>query len=135
MDRVPTFVLVCALLFFLSFTRLFASPVAESVPTDSIKLMLKSLGGDLGIKAIGASGALIQLLVRFLKSKQADQFFQRQEPWVRLAIVSGLTFAITPVSLMTLGGLPLAGALLHATSLNAFLVFLDQILQKSGGKK
>lgn len=128
MDRVPTFVFVFIFLFCVSVGRLFANPVADTMPIDSVRLLFKSLGGELGIKAIGSSGALIQLLVRFLKSKAADNLFQKQKPWKRLAIVSALTFAITPVTLVTLGGLPLAAALLHATSLNAFLVFLDQLL-------
>jgi len=135
MERVPTSVFVFGLLFFLGFTQLYAAPLADKVEQDSIQYLIKSLGGDLGIKAIGISGALIQILLRVLQSKSADNFFYRQKPWVRLGLVSALTFAITPLGLMAVPGIPLASALMHTATLNAFMVFLDQILKHAPGKK
>lgn len=135
MERIPTFVFFFSFMFFLGFSEVFAAPVIEKIDVDSIRLLMKSLGGDHGIKALGSSATLIQILIRILQSRGADQFFQRQKPWVRLGIISLLTFAITPVGLVTISGLPLAAALLHTATLNAFMVFLDQILKHAPGKK
>lgn len=134
MERVPTFIFILGLAFFLSVGDLFASPI-DLMDVRAIKLITKSLGGDIGVKALGASGFLIQILVRVLQSKGADRFFQKQKPWVRLSLVSALTFAITPLGLMSLGGLSLAGALFHTATLNAFMVFLDQVIKKAPGNQ
>lgn len=135
MERIPTFVFFLGLLFFCSFGDLFAAPAIENIETDSIRLLLKSAGGYLGVKALGASGSLIQILIRVLRSPGSDKFFQKQKPWVRLALISGLTFAITPIGLMTISGIPLAAAILHSATLNAFMVFLDQVMKKAPRKK
>lgn len=135
MERVPIVALVGIFLFFCSFGELVASPLGDGIDMDAIRYLVKSMGGGLGVKALGASGALIQILIRVLQSRVSDRFFQKQKPWVRLGLISALTFAITPLGLMGFGGISLAAALLHATTLNAFMVFLDQILKHAPEKK
>lgn len=135
MERIPTIVFVLSLCLFCSFTQVYAGQVSDAVNIDAIKYLIASLGGESGIRAIGLSGTAIQLLIRFLQSGLADGFFHKQKPWVRLSIISALTFAITPIGLMSATGIPLAAALMHATTLNAAMVFLDQIIKHLPGKK
>lgn len=129
MERIPTFVLALAWLFFVGFDIAIAQPIADSFSSDSVGLLLGSIGGDQGIKILGTSATGIQLLIRLLQSGLADNFFAKQKPWVRLALISTLTFAVTPLGLMAGAGLPLAAALMHTATLNAFMVFLDQMIK------
>lgn len=123
------------LLFFLGFTQLYAEPLVEAANADSIRLLLASLGGDLGVKAIGVSAFSVQILLRFMQSKSAESFFYKQKPWVRLSLVSALTFLITPMSLMAIPGMAIGSALMHTATLNAFMVFIDQVFKHLPGKK
>lgn len=135
MERVPIIVLIGLFLAFCNYGELIASPVTDGLDVDSIRYLLKSMGGALGVKALGISGTLIQILIRVLQSKVSDRFFQKQKPWVRLGLISALTFLITPIGLMTIGGVPFAAAILHSATLNAFMVFLDQVLKHAPEKK
>lgn len=135
MERIPTPVLFLTFMFFFSFGEAIAEPIYQGVDIDSVRFLIKSLGGAVGVKALGASGTLVQILIRVLQSPLADGFFEKRKPWVRLAIISVLTFAITPLGLMVAGGIPLAAALVHTTTLNAFMVFLDQLLKHAPKKK
>ena len=135
MERVPTFVFMMGLLFFLGFTQLYAEPMIDRAQSDSVRYLIASLGGEIGIKSIGLSGVMIQLLLRYMQSKSAENFFYKQKPWVRLSIVSALTFSITPLGLMAIPGMAISSALMHTATLNAFMVFIDQILKHLPGKK
>lgn len=135
MERIPTLGFYMLLLVFCGFSQVYAAELVDHIHVDAITMLVNSLGGELGVRAIGASGTIVQILIRVLQSKGSDRFFYRQKPWVRLALVSVLTFAVTPLSLMAIPGIPLSAALMHSATLNAFMVFLDQILKHSPGKK
>lgn len=94
-----------------------------------ISLLLQSLGGMKGLSTIAVVGLVVQLLLKLLDLPLLGKFFSESKGWLKLVIVSGLTMVSGVVGLCVHDGLSLGAALIHSTTLTAFMVFANQIWQ------
>jgi hypothetical protein len=88
---------------------------------------MASFNGTKGATVFGIAGFAIQLSIHILDRPVAKRFFSHQTRLDRLLIVSALTFAVTPLGLVSAAGISLSAALIHTSTLTAFMVFLNQI--------
>lgn len=101
--------------------------VLEPVGNDEfLKFLLASLGGLKGAGALAIAGFAVQAIIRLLKTPMVNSFFLRIGGEWKITIVTGLTVAAGVIGLM-ISGVPLVAALIHSTTLSAFLVFFNQI--------
>lgn len=105
--------------------------VAPAVdPTlDFLKLLLDSLGGMKGASTLAIVGIVVQLLIKLVDLPLLGSLFSGSKGWVKLVIVSGLTFALAPITLVQTQGLTWGAALVHSATLTAFMVFANQVYQ------
>lgn len=93
---------------------------------DFLAYLIASFNGLPGAGVLGGSVILVQVIIRALNQPFANHFFSKLSGWQKLAIVAGLTFAVTPLGLISTG-LPIGAALVHTSTLTAFQVLLNQI--------
>ena len=101
---------------------------------DFLKLLVESLGGLKGASTLAIVAVVVQLLIKFLNLPIAGGIFGAAKGWLKLAIVTFLTI-VSGVTGLMIEGLSLGAALLHSTTLAAFMVFLNQIFQHFWAKK
>lgn len=111
----------------------------EAVPApisndDFLKLLIESIGGAKGASALVIAGIVVKVLLAFLSSNFFNQFFKNVSGAVKLLIVSALSLASGVIALMV-SGLPLGAALVHSSTLTAFLVLFNQIYKQFIEKK
>lgn len=134
MQRFSMFFL--GLLFFTLPMICLAQEVLPEVPTqDFIGFLLQSLGGLKGMSTLAVVGVVVQLLIQFLKTPLCAQVFKAVSGPTKLLIVTGLTLVAGVVSLMSVEGLSLGAAIVHSTTLSAFMVFGNQIYKQFIEKK
>lgn len=130
-----------ALLLTLLFAPLFvfaqdaAPPVVADPNGEFIKLLLESMGGLKGASTLAIVGIVVQLLIKALNLPIVGKLFSESSGKVKLVIVSGLTLIGGVVGLMTVEGLTVGAALIHSTTLAAFMVFANQIYQHFAPEK
>lgn len=101
------------------------------VTADFLTFLIASMNGLPGAGVMGGAAILVQVLLKALDQPFANQFFSKRSGLEKILIVAGLTFAVTPIGLVTGAGLPIGAALLHSSTLTAFMVFLNQIYQQA----
>lgn len=98
--------------------------VLAPVP-DFLQYLLDSFNGLEGASVFASSGVAIQVLLRILENPKVAEFFKRKNI-SRITLIAALTFMITPIGLMQGAGLTLGAALVHSSTLMAFIAFLNQ---------
>lgn len=104
---------------------------AQDVPpvdpnADFLQLLLSSLGGIKGMSTLGIVGLAVQLLI-----KLANTTWIKIDGHIKLLIVSALGIGGGMVSLMMPPtNMTVMAALVHSTTLTAFMVFFNQIYQQ-----
>lgn len=97
------------------------------VSPEFIDYLVASFNGIKGASTLGAAALIVQVILKALDQPFAKHWFGHKSGFSKLLIVSGLTFAITPIGLITGAGLSVSAALLHSTTLASFMVFLNQL--------
>lgn len=104
---------------------------AVEVPVDPnlsfLQLLLKSIGDMKGATTLAIIAIVIQLLIKLLDLPLVGSWFSGTKGKTKLMIVTGLTFALAPITLVSSLGLDWGAALTHSTTLAAFMVFVNQI--------
>ena len=120
---------------FLSSTFAFAQDVVAPISNeDFLKLLVESIGGIRGAASLAVAGIVVKLLLAFLSSEFFGKLFKNLSGEIKLLIVSALSLAAGVIALMT-SGLPLGAALVHSSTLTAFLVLFNQIYKQFIEKK
>lgn len=113
---------------------LMAQVVAPSLPLpvpvdpnqDFINLLIQSIGGLKGASTLVIVGVAVQLLLKLMNTT-----WIKLDASIKLLAVSGLGVVGGVVGLMVPpNNLPIGAAIVHATTLTAFMVFFNQIYQK-----
>lgn len=110
-----------------------ASTAVSSIGTDTflvprpdfLQYLLDSFNGVEGASIIASAGVLIQALLRSLDHPIVKRFLATHRI-SRTTLIASLTFLITPISLMGGAGLSVGAAVVHSSTLLAFIVFLNQ---------
>ncbi len=134
------------IMMFLFSATAFAQDVGDIQPVltdvsnqDFLGDLLQSLGGLNGASALAATAILIKLLLKFLSTPWGQNVlgkaFKDMAGGWKLTIVTGLSLAGGVIGLMTAGGLSAGAALVHSTTLAAFMVFSNQIYKQFFEKK
>lgn len=92
---------------------------------DFLQYLMDSFNGLEGASVFASSAVAIQVLLRVLDNPVVAEFFKRKKI-SRLTLIAALTFMITPIGLMNGAGLTLGAALVHSSTLMAFIAFLNQ---------
>lgn len=103
-----------------------AGPDTVLVPgPDFLQYLIDSFNGLEGASVIASAGLLIQALLRTLDNPVVKHFLAtRKIP--RVTLIAALTFLITPIGLINGAGLTIGAAMIHSSTLLAFIVFLNQ---------
>lgn len=116
--------------------QVFAQDVVIPVVTneDFFKLLIESIGGAKGATTLAIVGIAVKLILSFFSTEMAGQVFKKLSGGVKLTIVLALTLVSGVVALMV-SGVPLVTALLHSTTLSAFVVLSNQVYKQYFEKK
>lgn len=124
--------------FFLALSALLFSTIglaeidlSKEVTPDFLEYLLKSLGGIHGASALGAAGIVVQILIKALDQPFANRFFSGMNGFGKIALVSALTFTAAPLGLMAGAGLTFSAAMVHSSTLAAFMVFINQLYKQA----
>ncbi len=112
-----------------------AQAVTPDVPavsnTDFLQALIQSLGGIKGAGALAIAGVVVQLLIKFLGTPLAGSVLANVSgAWkltavVTLSLVSGVLALMLPPTSLGLGA-----ALVHSSTLTAFMVFGNQVYKQ-----
>lgn len=123
---------------FLMFTGLqvYAQDVIIPVVTNDefISQLFLSLGGLKGATSLAIAGVIVKLILQFASTEMFGKIFKNLSGGVKLTIVLGLSLASGVIALM-LSGVPLVTALLHSSTLSAFVVLSNQVYKQYIEKK
>jgi len=109
-----------------------ASATADLGATpDFLDFLVASFNGIKGASVFGAAAIMVQLLIKAIDQPFAKRFFSNSSGLNKMLIVTGLTFAVTPLGLISGAGLGISAALVHSSTLTAFMVFLNQLYQQA----
>lgn len=102
--------------------------------TDFLIALGDSIGGMKGGSAVVIAGIVTQLLMKFIGTPWAEAMFGKDAgPW-KFTIAAVLSFATGILGLVT-SGLTVGAALIHSTTLFAFMVMVNQIYKQFFEKK
>lgn len=90
-----------------------------------IQYLADSFNGVEGASILASAGLLIQALLRSLDNPIVQRFLAARKI-SRTTLIASLTFLITPIGLISGAGLSVGAALVHSSTLLAFIVFLNQ---------
>ncbi len=145
MKKLPLFILTSIITAFLmiplfAYAQEAVAPAVAAVATTAdpnvqfLQMLLASLGGLKGASTLAIVGAVIQMLLQFIDLPWATGVFGKMfSDWQghkKLLTVSFLTLVGGVVSLVSLNHLSWGAALVHSTTLTAFMVFANQIYQQ-----
>lgn len=99
----------------------------EVISPDFLIYLVQSFNGWKGAGIFGGAAIIVQVLIKVMDQPFANRYFSNKSGLTKLGIVAGLTFAITPLGLMSAAGLSVGAALVHSASLTAFTVLVNQI--------
>lgn len=134
------------ILFLLSFIALavltastaIAQVVEQTIPVVTneafFKLLIESIGGAKGATGLVIAGIVVKLILSFFSTEMAGQIFKKLSGGVKLTIVLFLSLASGVIALM-ISGVPLMTALLHSSTLSAFVVLSNQVYKQYFEKK
>lgn len=98
---------------------------------DFLNLLLASIGGAKGASMLAVAGIVVQLVIKFMSTTWVGQWFPQLTGAVKLVIVTGLSLAAGILALMIPpASLTLGAALVHSSTLTAFMVFGNQAYQQ-----
>lgn len=97
--------------------------------------LFNSLGGVKGAGTLAIVGLVVQMLIMFLKTPLFGSLFKNVTGQIKLLIVTGLSLVSGVVGLMLVEHLTLGAALIHSTTMTAFMVFANQIYKQFIVKK
>lgn len=103
---------------------------ALPVSPEFLDFLVASFNGIKGASIFGASAIAIQLIVKALDQPFSRHWFGNKSGLSKLLIISGLTFAVTPLGLISGAGLSFGAAMLHSSTLASFMVFLNQLYKQ-----
>lgn len=119
---------------FFAYAQEVVQPVLELPPvtnTDFLQLLIQSLGGLKGASALAIAGTAVQVLLKFLATPWAGGLLKNVKGGTKLLVVSGLSMLGGVLALMVPPtSLSLGAALVHSTTLTAFMVFANQLYQQ-----
>ena len=122
--------ILMAMMPFIFISVAFSQELPPVIPTeDFLKLLIESIGGMKGAKTIALVGIVLKLLLAFLSSEICGQVFKKLSGGVKLTIVLALSFVSGIISLK-LTGLDWTAAILHSTTLSAFMVLSNQVYKQ-----
>lgn len=99
----------------------------DAVPTEEfLKALIASIGGMKGASHLAIAGVVVQLLIMLLKTPLMGSVFKKIGGQWKLTVVSGLSLIAGVISLK-LSGVELGAALIHSTTLTAFMVFANEL--------
>lgn len=114
----------------------YAQEVTQQVSElDFLQYAIQTLGGLKGASAWVIAAAIVQVCVKFMNSKFADFAFKKVKGSIKLTIVLFLSYLAGVLSLVTVGDMNIGQALVHSSSLSAFLVLANQIYKQFFVKK
>lgn len=106
-------------------------PAQPQSNADFLNLLLQSLGGLSGASALAVAGIVVQLLIKLLGTNWFGEWFPNLDGHIKLLVVTGLTLISGVLALMLPPtSLSLGAALMHSTTLAAFMVFGNQAYQQ-----
>lgn len=108
-----------------------AAALNLQVTPDFLEYLVASFNGIKGASVFGGAAIVVQLIIRALDQPFSKHFFGNTSGLNKLLIVSALTFAVTPIGLISGAGLSLGAALMHSSTLTTFMVFLNQLYQQA----
>lgn len=120
---------------FVSLVAYSQDAVTLPVTPDFLDYLVASFNGIKGASVFGGAAIMIQLILKALDQPFAKHFFSNRSGLNKLLIVSALTLAITPLGLITGACLTIPAALVHSSTLTAFMVFLNQLYQQAQKQK
>lgn len=91
---------------------------------EEIKSLLDALGGVKGLSALAVAGLVVQVIMLLIRSGVGGLLGK-----FRLIVVYGLSI-VSGVLALHLSGVDISAALVHANTLAAFQVFLNQIFKQ-----
>ena len=94
-----------------------------------IQLLIASLGGMKGASALVIVGVAVKLIVAFMGTPIAGQWFKKLSGQWKITVVSLLAVVGGVVTQMSLG-VSFSAALLQGASLSSILVFINQIYKQ-----
>lgn len=127
--------LVGAFVSFIAYADTPATMPDLPVSPDFLDFLVASFNGIKGASIFGAAAIMIQLIIKALDQPFANHFFGKRSGLNKLLIVSGLTFAVTPIGLISGAGLTVSAALVHSSTLASFMVFLNQLYKQAVEQK
>ena len=123
----------CALLTGCSFeseaSALSGSDTVLAPVPNFLQYLADSFNGLEGASVFASSAIAIQVLLRVLDNPLVAEFFKRKKI-SRLTLIAALTFMITPIGLVQGAGLTLGAAIVHSSTLMAFIAFLNQAVSE-----
>lgn len=108
---------------------------ALPVSPEFLDFLVASFNGMKGASVFGAAAIMIQLIIKALDQPFSKHWFGNKSGFNKLLIISGLTFAVTPLGLISGAGLSIGAALMHSTTLASFMVFLNQLYKQAMEEK
>lgn len=105
------------------------------VSPEFLDFLVASFNGAKGATVFGAAAITIQVIIKALDQPFSNYFFGKRSGLNKLLIISGLTFAVTPIGLIAGAGLSVSAALLHTSTLASFMVFLNQLYKQASEAK
>lgn len=108
---------------------------ALPVSPEFLDFLVASFNGAKGASVFGAAAIMIQLILKALDQPFSKHWFGNKSGLNKLLIISALTFAVTPLGLVSGAGLSIGAALLHSSTLASFMVFLNQLYKQASEAK
>lgn len=115
-------------------------PPPETLPevpnVDFLQFLIQSLGGLKGAGTLAIVGVVVQVVIKFLSTPWSGELFKKLTGAKKLLIVTGLSLVGGVVGLMLPPtSLTLGAALVHSTTMTAFMVFANQAYKQLVEKK
>ena len=108
-------------------------PAGSQQLSDFSQFLINSLGGLKGASALAIAAFVVQVLLKLLDMDVVENWLGKSfSDWSgawKLVVISGLTLVSGVLGLMVMGHVSLGAALIHSTTLTAFMVFANQIYQ------
>ncbi len=101
------------------------------VTPEFLDYLIASFNGIKGASVFGAAALIVQLILKALDQPFSKHWFGNKSGLSKLLIISGLTFAVTPLGLISGAGLSFGAAMLHSSTLASFMVFLNQLYKQA----
>lgn len=98
-------------------------------PSDFFEILIQSLGGLKGASKLAIAGIVVKVLLAFANSELFGKAFSKIKGSMKLIIVLALSLVAGVIALMS-EGMELSAALMHSTTMSAFLVLVNQIYKQ-----